>query len=224
MSLDTYANLQTAIQTEIDNTSTEFTASVPDLINRAESKINRKLRCRQMEQLAYMTYSTATTDRKISFPSGFLERRDLFIKLGSEADSKYTRVVFKSPKNFYLRYTDAGRPEYYTIRKHLEFDRLADASYRVQMHYLKAWDIATDSTNWLLTNHPDIYLYGSMAEAEMFFRNRENVGGWKMMFEEAIRDLNRLDERTRDDAILSTPELSRMSHRYRTYNVLTDEY
>lgn len=224
MSLDTYANLQAAIANEIDISETAFTTAIPDLINRAESKINRKLRCREMEQQAYMTYDTSATDKRIDLPSGFLERRDLFLKVDSEEDTSYTRVRFKDPKGFYLCYDSSGRPEYYTIRKQLEFDRLAGASYRVQMHYLKGWDLATDATNWLLTNHPDIYLYGSMAEAEMYQRNRDVVAGWKVMFEEAIRDLNTLDERTRDDAVLTNPDLARMSNHYGTYNVLTDEY
>ena len=39
--------------------------------------------------------------------------------------------------------------------------------------------LATTDPNWLLTAHPDHYLFGSLVEAEMFGVNDERAPLWK---------------------------------------------
>ena len=54
-----------------------------------------------------------------------------------------------------------------------------------------------DSVNWLITNAPDIYLYGSMLEAEPFIMNDERVPLWAQALQQGISDLQEQDNKDR---------------------------
>jgi hypothetical protein len=221
MALTTYVELQAAIRTEINVTTSGITdAAIVDAINRAEAKINRRARFREMEQLAYATYSSGS--RYLAVPDGITEVLNLRIKKATEADIKYEEVVFVAPAGlweFYETPSDNDR-FYYTLRDQIEFNREVSEDHTVMMHYIKSWDIASTSTSWLLTHYPDVYLYGALMECEMHLRQDERVPMWKSLFDEAILELNSLDERGRDDSQLDTSEVTRMA-RKSTYNILT---
>lgn len=226
MALTTYAELQTAIQTELDISEATFVASIPDLINRAESKINRKLRLREMETLAYATYGVGTTelaDRLLALPTGYVEMiPPLRMKPSTAADTAYEEVLYTDPGKISLFYGPATRAGAmrYTLRDQLEFSSPVGTEHTVMMHFIKGFDIATNLSNWLLTNYPDSYLYGALAEAEMFLRNDQRVPTWKTLFAECMADLQELSERGRDDAELDVSELGRMSGSG-SFNIIT---
>lgn len=226
MALSTYAELQAAIRTEIAIGTGGITdAAIVDAITRAESKINRRARFREMEQLAYATYAAGTTDiedRMIALPAGYLELINLRVRKTTEEDTDYVEIPYVDPGRIHEYYRSGTNLERlrYTLRKQIEFSHPVSSDHRVMMHYLKRWDIATDSTNWLLTNFPDAYLYGALAECEMHVKNDERIALWRSLFDEAIFELNRLDERGRDDSELDTSEVSRMAGGS-TWNIFT---
>jgi hypothetical protein len=50
--------------------------------------------------------------------------------------------------------------------------------------------------NWMLTDHPDAYLYGSLYEAAIRVRDIEAAQGYKMLFDDAMNSIQRdADER-----------------------------
>ena len=55
-------------------------------------------------------------------------------------------------------------------------------------------------TNWLLTAHPDLYLFGSLVEAEMFGVNDERAPLWKARRDEIFDELDKLNHKTRGGA------------------------
>jgi len=154
MSLDTYTNLKTEIADYLNRS--DLTSNIPTFITLAESKINRDLRLREQEQLSYTTLSSTETTPFVALPTGFIEFLFLKVKKDSQSDSDYVELKYLPPSRFHEAY-DCTDPEYYTIRDQLEINVIPSEDYTIRMHYIKKWDIATDSTNWLLTNHPDIY-------------------------------------------------------------------
>ena len=60
-------------------------------------------------------------------------------------------------------------------------------------------DVASDAatTNDMLTNNPDIYLYGVLLEAEPFLMNDQRVQLWAMAFRQAIGDVQDQDNKDR---------------------------
>jgi hypothetical protein len=49
----------------------------------------------------------------------------------------------------------------------------------------------------MLTNNPDVYLYGALLEAEPFLMNDQRVGLWTTAFQEALRALQEQDNKDR---------------------------
>lgn len=52
-------------------------------------------------------------------------------------------------------------------------------------------------TNWLLTNHPDVYLFGSLAEAESYIGNDERVPLWMQRRESSLTSIMQADLKAR---------------------------
>lgn len=220
MALSTYTELQTAVASELHRTDTRVTDSIPDFINRAESKINRRVRLREMQTRAYVNFSGV---RDITLPAGYLEVLDLRIKKTAEADTKYTEILYVSPDSiheFYEEPSDSAEFKY-TLRDIIELNVAPVTSHTLMIHFLKRWDLANDkldpndttNSNWLLINHPDAYLYGALCEAEGYILRDRRLPLWKTLFNEALADLNALAERGRDDERyeLSTTEVAEMA-------------
>ena len=55
----------------------------------------------------------------------------------------------------------------------------------------------TNTTEAMLTDNPDIYLYGALLEAEPFIMNDERVGLWAQGFQQAVSDLQEQDNKDR---------------------------
>lgn len=206
MALSTYTELKAAVQTELD-VSSLTDGMLVDAIKRCESRLNRRLRLREMEQLTTDTLSAGTTT--ISLPAGYLELFSVQAKLSSEADANYVDCQYVAPE-LAERYYDK-RLLRYTLRDELEFFPVPTSDYTVRLHWLKAWNLATDSSNWLLTNHPDAYFYGTLMECERTLRNDDRSLMWRAELEAVIEYLNALSERGRDDGQLITSESASMA-------------
>jgi hypothetical protein len=55
----------------------------------------------------------------------------------------------------------------------------------------------TNQTEQMLTDNPDIYLYGALLEAEPFIMNDERVVLWAKGFAQAVADLQEQDNKDR---------------------------
>ena len=198
MAITNYTELQTAVANRMHRTN--LTSYIPDFIAIGEAKLNRRLRLREQEQLAY---TPTTSDRFYALPNRFIELLDLRIRQADEDDSRYVELIFTSPQQLYQYYSDPIRPTRYTVRNQLELNSIPDQAYRLLMHYYKGWDIAGDSTNWLLTNYPEIYLFSALVEAADHVRNDNDQQRYATKLEVAIAEAQELDERSRNDAELS---------------------
>lgn len=221
MSLDTYENLKLEIADYLNRK--ELADNISTFIQLAESKINRDLRLREQEQLSYTEYNTTATSPFIAVPSKYIEFLTLKIKLTSESDDNYEPLQYLEPARIQEEYRASGEPEYYTLRNQLELNCLPANNYTLRMHYIKSWDIASDLTNWLLTNHPDVYLFGALANAMPFLKNDKRIPTWTAAWTEAMAALNEVAERGRDMGELDTSGYATDRY-YGRYNVLTGNY
>ena len=196
---------------------------IPDFIRRAEAKINRRLHLRAMERLAFYDYEASATSRYIDLPKRFLELISLSTKKASESDTAFLPMRYVAPADIMGYVVDnRERPRYYTLRNYLEVNSLPDVDYTLRMHYLKGWDIEAENTNWLLTNYPDIYLYGALLEATAYLQDDPRLPVWADLFIAAMKDANALDDSSRNDTTLSTHELASLNS-YGTYNIVSDD-
>jgi hypothetical protein len=188
----TYTNLQTAV--EADLARSDLTAELPNFINRGEAILNRRLRLLIMETSVNSTLSASA--ETMSLPTGFLEH----INLRFSSDNwPLTQVAWDDLDA--LKTTATGRPSIYSIGASVEFDHAADQEYTLKHRYFRRWDLASDETNTLLTNEPDIYLHASLVGSIPRTGMHPRAQGWIDMLEEGITQLKRVDGRTRRQRI-----------------------
>lgn len=190
MAITTYAELQTALANYTHRDDT--TARIPEFIQMGEADLNRKIRTVDMETRA--TTTTATDTRFIALPSGYMEIRSIYIQ---DPAKEILYLVPNALRDSVVSETDTGEPDFFTIKDEIELNCIPDQAYTLETHYLKKYDIATDSTNWLLTNDPNLYLYSAMVHAALFEMNDARAQMFKGYMDEEIALVNRHEARKR---------------------------
>jgi hypothetical protein len=201
MPITTYAELQTTIGDWINRNNPRITAAIPTFITIGEAHINRKHSVFPLmaEAVTDLTYGASDTTKSIDLPSDFVSLVGIHIKPAGSADIQYRPLRQSSSRD--QRHCSAGEPSAAWIHGgKIFFDSLVGSGYTIRLIYRKKWNIATDLTNWLLTNHPDIYLYSSLVAAEPFMRNEKRLPTWKAMLKEAMEELGRVAQQTRSKA------------------------
>lgn len=200
MALGTYTELKTAIATFLhrDDASTYAT----DLVTLGEARLNRELRLLQMEQTSSVTLTSG--NNYASLPTGFLDLIDFWYNTDLFHPAYVTIQKLEA-----IRTTSSVRPQAFAISNRIEFDSASDATYTMTMRHFKKFDIASDSTNWLLTNHPNAYLYTCLAEAVGLYKDDKRIPLWEAKAQGAMAEVFNLDSRARgkvtlraDDALL----------------------
>jgi hypothetical protein len=72
-------------------------------------------------------------------------------------------------------------------------------------YFQKIPALASNATNWLLTSHPDLYLFGSMVEAEVFGANDERMPLWKARRDELFDEVDKLGQKRKGCTLHPSP-------------------
>ena len=164
MALTSYSTLKTAVANWL-NRSDLTDEIADDFIILTEADLNSKLRIRKM-----ITQSSITIDSETeSLPTGFLQVRNFYILSGGTKHS--LRYVSPSHMDQLRGTSTSGTPEVYTILGDtFRFSPKPDSSYTGYINYYKKFDAlsVTNTSNFILTDHPAIYLYGSLYHAANF--------------------------------------------------------
>ena len=188
MSLASYGDLQTAVANWLNKSN--LAAYIPDFIALAEADINRELRIRNMEAIGTGTFSSQTLDL-----SSVLTRYAKVKSVTLSSGGAYWVQNYISPQQYYGLHYDSqtGIPRDYTIiGDDMYFGPSPDDSYTWTIWYYQKLDsLATTATNTVLTNHPDVYLYGSLVAAEPFLKNDARVALWKTLYGQALEGVKR---------------------------------
>jgi len=201
MALSNYSELQSSVANWLNRSdlTTEITG---DFIVLTEKDFNSKLRIRKMVESDSLFSINAET---VALPSGFLQVRDLFILSGG---TKYALTYMTPPQMDQIKGSStSGMPVAYTIiGDNFRFAPTPDTTYTGTLNYFKSFDALSDSntTNYILTNHPAIYLYGSLYHAANFLGGVEpaRLQQWQGMYTTALERLERND---REDQFSGSP-------------------
>jgi hypothetical protein len=184
MALATYANLKTAVATWLSRA--DQTTNIPDFIALAHAKLMRTLRVREMETTDSLTIDSETEN----VPTLWLETRSLYIVSGGvRIPLSYMapeKMIDLNPAG------TSGAPRYFTVvGGAFRFSPIPDASYTGTHTYYKGLAaMSGDSdTNWILTSHSDLYLYGALLEASMLIQDDPRVPLWQAAYREAVLTL-----------------------------------
>tara|TARA_R110000751_G_scaffold197261_1_gene302451 strand:+ start:2362 stop:2991 length:630 start_codon:yes stop_codon:yes gene_type:complete len=194
MAISTYSELQTAVANWLDRD--DLAARIPEFIALCEARFNRSLRIRAMETLD-ISVDTVSGTSTVALPTGYVQMRDI-----SLITSPITQLQYLTPEimNRLNAGSFTGKPETYTIiANNILFGPTPDAVYDISMLYYKTFDALTDAapTNWVITNAPDVYLYGALLEAEPFLMNDQRVQLWATALTQSITTLQEQDNKDR---------------------------
>lgn len=193
MAITTNAQLKTAIASWLARS--DLTDNLQDFVTLFEAWANRNLRVRQMETLSTIT----TTDGSTNLPDDYLAWRKLIWNASTEAAMEYV-----APEMFHRFYpsSDDGTPRFFTIEgSTLKTRPVDDSTGFVLNYYAKLDGLSADSdTNWLLDEHPDLYLAGSLVEANAFLLNPDHASLWAGKRDTIAEEIRRLSNVTKGPA------------------------
>ena len=69
----------------------------------------------------------------------------------------------------------------------------------------------SNTTNTILTNYPELYLYGALAESAPFIMQDERINTWGTLYKEALKNANETSSRgstTSSPLQMSTPQVA----------------
>jgi len=190
MSITSYSELQSAIGNWLDHSL--FSARYAEFIALFESTANRRLRVKEMEALSTLT---PAADGTVSLPSDFLAYRRCTWTGSARNELRYVQPAYFQAA-FPTRPSDV--PRFFTIES-LTLKVMPLNATPVELEYLQKIPTlnTSNTTNWLLTAHPDVYLFGSLVEAEMFGVNDDRMPLWKARRDEIFDDITTLSKQTR---------------------------
>ena len=207
MAINTYATLQTAVANWLDRS--DLTDRIPEFIALAEARMNRTLRLAIMLNVDETTLGGAATlvagTRDYALPSGYLQMVDFHLRT-----SPITTLSYLTPENMNRMWagSQGGKPLAYTIFadnstgtpiKKVRLGPSPASAYDYSIMFYKKIDALSvaNTTEQMLTDNPDIYLYGALLEAEPFLMNDQRVQLWATAFQESVRALQEQDNKDR---------------------------
>lgn len=217
MALSTYTELKASVADFLHRT--DLTSQIVDFITLAESEINTDMRTRLMETDGTLSLTSGATT--VALPTRYSEpiRLDLVIAGSDNKELKYL-----TPQQMVIEATTGSstEPWAWTINgSNIQFPAPADQTYSLLFRHLADFDIATTSTNSLLTKYPGIYLYGTLLQAAPYMVNDARIGTWRLMYDNLKAKANKKESRTRALTTLRT-EVPGIAYGYRT-NIKTGD-
>jgi hypothetical protein len=191
-----YTSLQTAVTEYLArDQDTTLIARIPTFIQLAEAKFNRELYVRQMETRATALVNTSSSEPEfISLPADFQSMRR--VRLSSVSGKPHLDFKSGTQLDEYRTMSGdvTGQPLFFTIfGSEIELAPTPDAAYTIEMVYRQSIPaLADNSTNWLLTLAPDLYLYGALLESAPYIKEDGRIQTWALGFSSALDGLNRL--------------------------------
>ena len=188
MALASYANLKTAVADWLaDDTLTSY---IPDFITLAEARIYRELKVRQMET----ALSSAIASGVIAVPSGYRQMKWAYVD-----GSPTVPLQVVSLEYIYSQYPtrSSDRKPRYMAREgsNFIFGPYPDSTYTIKGTYYKKLDVLSDSntTNWLITDAPDLILFASLVEAKAFIMDDPRIVLWETRYSHAKDEIEQQD-------------------------------
>lgn len=199
MAISNYTELQTAIASWLHRD--DLTSVIPDFIKLAEARLSREIHALNQQVTTTVTLTSGTDS--IAYPTGFRELVDLYytvdeLQPGQVAIDQLNEVSTTAP----------GKPNAFALTNTIKFNQPADQNYSITIVYKQKLDLATDTTNWLLTEHPDAYLYPALVESAPYVRNDPRLATWEAKAMMAVRSVNNLRSRSRAPLVTEVAELN----------------
>lgn len=190
-----YASLQSAITDYLARS--DLSTVITTFISQAEARIYRELRVAAMEKTA----SPTVTNGAFPEPSDYLEMRNLYVTdpTGSFINELERMSPFALRSRYQLQ-SAQGQPQYYAREaQNFILGPYPSGSYPVTMLYFARLPSlsATNTTNWLTSNNPDLIFAASMIEAGTYINDAQAVPYWEQRYQAIASSVTMMDRRER---------------------------
>ena len=193
MPITTYAELKSTIadflnRDDLANVATTF-------ISLAETDMQRRIRHWRMEKR-----STAEIDTQYSaIPADFVEVIRFYVTSG---DTKPLELISQAEllERKRRNLNTSGSPSYYAITAgEIEVYPVPDATYTSELYYTARIPALSDSntSNWLLDNYSDAYLYGSLIHSAPYLKEDARIQTWVALYQSAVDAINAESEKSK---------------------------
>lgn len=210
MALSNYSELQAEIAGWLHRS--DLSAQIPTFIRLAESRLNRLLTLREEEVEA--TFNAVTGSPYVTLPDDYSAPVAMWL----ESWIPRRELVFQPPAK--LSYVPiATYPTYWTVKAgQIQFDRDAAGAYPLRLRYARRFGLSnTAPTNYLLTDYPDAYLYGSLLESAPWLRDDARLPMWQERFDRAIDEIQAQEDKSKGIVTLGTEASIR--NRFGNFNI-----
>jgi hypothetical protein len=187
MAITTYAELQTSVANFLARD--DLTAQIPDFIALAEARMGRELDTRS--QIKRATAETSAGAEFIDLPT------DLRKIQGIKVNSNPVKLLDYATQYDYYNLTPSngtGTPSYYTVvGTAIGLRPIPDSVLTIEMIYSDDIDAlsSTNTTNTILSRHPDAYLFGALAAASVFLMDDARAAQFDQVFSRTISEMKR---------------------------------
>lgn len=197
MSIASFSELKTAITNWTHRS--DLSSYAADFITLADNRIHygskdpempsQPMRVKGMEQ---RESSTVASDGTITLPTGYLETRRLTLTV----NGKNKELKYRSPAQNAPWETETGEANFFTENNGKIYIGGTGGGSGYVHDYYKKIDTLSDSTttNWLITNHPSVYLQACLLEAWLFVGNMGKAQAAYRSFAGLINALNAADK------------------------------
>lgn len=189
MAIVDYASLQTAVANWLHRS--DLAAMVTDFISLAEARLSADLNARPMDVVTTLTATAGNA--YLSLPSDMLEMRRFVLKTSPLVVMKYVtpdQMAMDHPT------ADTGQPNEFTvIGGSAQLGPTPDQNYSIELVYRQRLPALsnTNTTNWLLANFPNAYLYGALLAAQPYLANDARIPVFQREYAQAVAGINGID-------------------------------
>lgn len=181
MALATYADLIAAVPSWANRN--DLTAQIPDFVALAEARMGADLSSKSLESVQNATITAGVA----TLPDDVLEVQGLRIVGATFPDVEVTsreKLQELTEQNY------AGSRTYGAlIGRTVELVGTTTGTLSVRAK-CRVPALVTNSTNWVMTNYPNAYLFGALMELANFLQDDAGFARWEKRYAEAIGQAN----------------------------------
>lgn len=185
-----YATLVTAVGDYLARA--DLSGFIPNFIQNCEAKLNRELRISAMETALSTTISSGVA----ALPADYAELRFAYVVSGGQALHLKPLAI----EDLYTKYptrSASGVPKFIARQgSNFVFGPYPDDTYSIAgTYYAKFAALSvSNTTNWLITDAPDLLLYGALLEAMPFLEDDSRIAVWQNFYMNAFMSVQNADK------------------------------
>jgi len=184
-----YSTLQSAIADYLNRA--DLTSQIQTFIQFVEADLNTRLRCREM-----IVRANATSDQEyVQLPADWVEAINLQIVDGASP----LRYVTLDEGDIINKAQVLTQVSVYSLMNGaIELIPAPSDNIEIEMVYYGKIPALTDvnTTNWLLTKAPDVYLYGALVHAAPFLMDDQRIPVFGNIYLKRVEELNQESQKS----------------------------